>query len=71
MSKGAGKHHKHYTRQFRGCKQAGQRAVAPDESPNDIRTECELEEKHEGRFFGTLSHMAGLKIPLNYEGLVV
>ncbi len=40
MSKWAGKHNTHYTRQFRGRKQAGQRAGAPDESPNDVRTVC-------------------------------
>ncbi len=30
-----------------------------------------LEKKHEGRFFGILSHMADLMMPLNNEGLVV
>ncbi len=51
----------HYTRQFRGCRQAGQRAGAPDESPKCYPcTLFILVKKHEGRIIGILSRIAGL-----------
>ncbi len=65
LNEQGGDNQQQHTRQFRGLRQVSQRVVSPMNLRNVILYVILLEKKHEGRFFGIPTRMAGLMMPLN------